>query len=98
MNRSETQFDYFSENFKRFEQDYYKYSALDIPLTFITDDILRMMTANQRNYFRLNQQQAKDNKNHYFVFEVKMIEYTRSYEYLGHQYTLNMDNKEKEDC
>ena len=98
MNQNETQFDYFSENFKRFEKDYYKYSALDIPLTFITDDILRMMTANQRNYFRLNQQQAKDNKNHYFVFEVKMIESTRSYKYLGHQYTLDMDNKEKEDC
>ena len=46
MNRKELyddklQLDYFSDSYLRFESDFYKYSALDIPLTFITDDILR---------------------------------------------------------
>lgn len=61
---------------------------LDIPLTFITDDILHVITSNQRSYFRLNQQKAKDKRDHYFLFEVKMVENTRSYKYIGHQYAL----------
>ena len=48
MNRKELyddklQLDYFSDSYLQFESDFYKYSALDIPLTFITDDILRTM-------------------------------------------------------
>jgi hypothetical protein len=88
INQNDIQFDYFSKNFHRFEEDFYKYSLLDIPLTFITDDILHVMTSNQRSYFRLNQQKAKDRRDHYFLFEMKMVENTRSYKYIGHQYTL----------
>ena len=88
INQNDIQFDYFSENFHRFEEDFYKYSLLDIPLTFITDDILHVMTSNQRSYFRLNQQKAKDKRDHYFLFKVTMVESTRSYKYIGHQYTL----------
>lgn len=52
MNRKELyddklQLDYFSDSYLRFESDFYKYSALDIPLTFITDDILRTMAMSQ---------------------------------------------------
>lgn len=27
-------------------------------------------------------------RDHYFLFEVKMVENTRSYKYIGHQYAL----------
>ena len=59
MNRKELyddklQLDYFSDSYLRFESDFYKYSALDIPLTFITDDILRTMAMSQKHYFKLN--------------------------------------------
>lgn len=30
------QMDYFSEDYIRFEEDFQKYSAMDIPLTFLT--------------------------------------------------------------
>lgn len=56
MNRKELyddklQLDYFSDSYLRFESDFYKYSALDIPLIFITDDILRTMAMSQKHYF-----------------------------------------------
>ena len=33
------QIDYFSDSYLKFEEDFYRYSAMDIPLTFLTDDI-----------------------------------------------------------
>lgn len=62
--------DYFSEDYIRFEEDFQKYSAMDIPLTFLVDDILRTMTMNQKNYFKLNKENSKDGRDHYFHFEV----------------------------
>ncbi len=35
------QIDYFSDSYLKFEEDFYRYSAMDIPLTFLTDDIMR---------------------------------------------------------
>jgi len=77
MNRKELyddklQLDYFSDSYLRFESDFYKYSALDIPLTFITDDILRTMAMSQKHYFKLNKSKSLDNRDHYFVFSIKM--------------------------
>lgn len=43
---------------------------MDIPLTFLVDDILRTMTMNQKNYFKLNKENSKDGRDHYFHFEV----------------------------
>jgi len=37
------QFDYFSGSYIKFEEDFYKYSAMDVLLTFLIDDILREM-------------------------------------------------------
>ena len=56
MNRKELyddklQLDYFSDSYLQFESDFYKYSALDIPWTFITDDILRTMAMSHKHYF-----------------------------------------------
>ena len=42
---------------------------MDIPLTFLTDDILREMDISQNNYFLLNKENARDGRNHYFHFE-----------------------------
>lgn len=37
------QFDYFSDSYIKFEEDFYKYSAMDVLLIFLIDDILREM-------------------------------------------------------
>ena len=52
-------------------QIFYKYSALDIPLTFITDDILRTMAMSQKHYFKLNKSKSLDGRDHYFVFSIQ---------------------------
>lgn len=33
------QMDYFSDNYIQFEEDFQKYSSMDVPLTFLIDDI-----------------------------------------------------------
>ena len=33
--RNELQMNYFSEEYRRFEEDFYRYSSLTIPLTFL---------------------------------------------------------------
>ena len=66
------QIDYFSDSYLKFEEDFYRYSAMDIPLTFLTDDIMREM--------------ARDGRNHYFHFEVSLPDsktLVRQYRYLG---------------
>lgn len=74
FNRNELQMDYFSDSYRCFETDFYRYSALDIPLTFLTDDILLVMSKSQHNYFKLNKENTKDNRGHYFIFDVKPVE------------------------
>ena len=48
--KNELQMDYFSENYRKFESDFYRYSALDTPLTFLTDDIMLAMAKSAKNY------------------------------------------------
>ena len=79
------QMDYFSEDYIRFEEDFQKYSAMDIPLTFLVDDILRTMAMNQKNYFILNKENSKDGRDHYFYFKIEMSDESkmvRKYQYL----------------
>ena len=64
------QIDYFSESYSHFEEDFQRYSNMSVPLTFLIDDILRTMALCRTNYFKLNQENAKDGRNHYFVFKV----------------------------
>ena len=66
------QMDYFSEDYIRFEEDFQRYSAMNVPLTFLIDDILRTMAMNQKNYFKLNKENAKDGRDHYFYFEIEV--------------------------
>lgn len=83
--KNELQMDYFSENYRQFENDFYRYSALDTPLTFLTDDILlTIMAKSSKNYFKLNKENAKDNRDHYFIFAVETLDdskLTRKYSY-----------------
>ena len=66
------QMDYFSEGYIRFAEDFQKYSAMDVPLTFLIDDILRTMAMNQKNYFKLNRENSKDGRDHYFYFTIQL--------------------------
>ena len=82
------QMDYFSDSYIRFEEDFQKYSALNVPLTFLIDDILRTMAMNQKNYFVLNKENAKDGREHRFYFRVvtgKESPINRTYAYMGLQ-------------
>lgn len=64
------QIDYFSDSYYQFEEDFYKYSTLDIPLPFLTDAILREMAMTHKRYFKLNKENAKDCQDHYFYFKI----------------------------
>ncbi len=67
--------DYFSDDYIRFEEDFQRYSAMNVPLTFIIDDILRTMEMNQKNYFKLNKENSKDGRDHYFHFKSRKIDF-----------------------
>ncbi|WP_249116159.1 DUF5960 family protein [Streptococcus oriscaviae] len=47
---------------------------MNIPLTFLTDDILKTMATSPKNYFVLNKEKARDNSDHFFIFEVNTID------------------------
>ena len=68
------QMDYFSDDFFRFEEDFQKYSSMNIPLTFLINDILRTMAINQKNFFVLNKEKTKDGREYCFWFEIKMLD------------------------
>lgn len=85
--KNSVQLDYFSQEYLKFEEDYYHYSAFDTPLVFLLDDILLTMASSQKNYFKLNKENAKDGRDHYFVFKVTMSldnQEVRVYTYQGH--------------
>ena len=71
--RNELQIDYTSDSYRRFESDFYRYSTLDIPLVFVIDDILLFMFKTGKNYFTLNKANAKDKRDHFFVFELENL-------------------------
>ena len=78
------QMDYFSDDYIRFEEDFPKYSAMNVPLTFLIDDILRTMAINQKNYFVLNKENAKDGRDHYYYFEIDDRVGCRKFHYKKH--------------
>ncbi|HFI0596258.1 TPA: DUF5960 family protein, partial [Streptococcus suis] len=63
--RKHLQMDYYSESYHDFERDFYRYSNLNIPLTFLTDDILKTMAISSKNYFVLNKEKSRDNRDHF---------------------------------
>ena len=72
--KNKLQMDYFSEDYFRFVVDFQKSSSMNIPLTFLINDILRTMAINQKNFFVLNKEKTKDGRDHYFWFEIKMLD------------------------
>lgn len=78
FHRNELQIDYFSDSYRRFESDFYHYSALDTPLTFLIDDILLFMFKSKKNYFKLNKENAKDHRDHYFIFSIETFDEQKS--------------------
>lgn len=71
FNKNQLQMDYFSDSYQKFEEDFYRYSKLAIPLTFLTDDLMHSMASSGINYFVLNKEKAKDNRDHYYIFKIE---------------------------
>lgn len=65
---NKVQLDYFSASYFKFEEDFEKYSAIGIPLTFLTDDMLVQMEASNKNFFKLNKANSLDGRDHYFYY------------------------------
>lgn len=89
LEKSSFQFDYFSSNYQKFEEDFYQYANINIPLTFLTDDILKLMHSSKKNYFRLNAANSNDNRDHYFIFKEHYQEDNHQvirYEYVRHKF------------
>ncbi|MCQ8265471.1 DUF5960 family protein [Streptococcus suis] len=80
--------DYYSESYQDFERDFYRYSNMNIPLTFLTDDILKTMATSRKNYFVLNKEKSKDNRDHYFIFDVEVVEETGITKKFSYQKTV----------
>ena len=72
--RNHLQMDYYSESYQDFERDFYRYSNMNIPLTFLTDDILKTMATSRKKYFVLNKEKSRDNRDHFFIFEVSTVD------------------------
>lgn len=88
LRQAVVQFDYFSDNYNRFADDFYEYSNMSLPLTFINDDILHSMAGAQKNYFVLSARNSHDKNDHVFMFKVRVVpdaQRIRVYEYVGHR-------------
>lgn len=91
------QFEYFSKSYQNFENDFYKFSNINTPLTFLLDDITHYLESSSKNYFKLSSQFTKDNKNHYFFFERKAIKENKNivnFSYLEHRSEHELQREE----
>ena len=95
--RNHLQMDYYSESYQDFERDFYSYSNMNIPLIFLTDDILKTMATSRKNYFVLNKEKSRDNRDHFFIFEVSTIdEYPLIYHYTYKKTTTYLAEKQEQ--
>lgn len=69
--KDKLQFDYFSDSYIKFEEDFYKYSTMDVPLTFLTDDILREMALSQKTILSSIRKIAKTDKITFSTLKLK---------------------------
>lgn len=64
---------------------------MSIPLTFITDDIHLSMATSHKCYFKLNQENAKDGQDHYFLFTIETInDNQKIHKYIYHRTVLSI--------
>lgn len=68
------EFNYYGEDYREFEKAFHELWIGEIPLTYLTDDLLKAMTKD-KPYFILPAQQAVDGRKHVFYFEVVGDEY-----------------------
>lgn len=90
IRQHQVQLDYSHDTLARLGSDFYRYSRLDIPLTFLLSDILEMMATTYQSYFKLAAVQASDGRDHYFHFTVRTtqeVHLIRIYQYVGHSFT-----------
>ena len=64
----ELQFDYFSQNYYQFQEDFYQFSNLPQPLMVMEDDILLHMASRQVTHKKLTKTKCWYNKYIYFHF------------------------------
>lgn len=85
----EGKINYYDESYILFEKDFLKYSAHEMPPTFLTYDIEKCMNATGHNYFCLPGQHAFDGRDHYFYFVKKKTKRGEIFfEYVKHSYKL----------
>jgi len=86
LEKNSIQFDYFSINYKNFEETFYEFSNVNVPLIFLTEDLLLHMFATGHSYFLLKAINSADERDHYFIFKkVTSSEnnFVSQFEYLG---------------
>ncbi len=86
LEKNSIQFDYFSINYKNFEETFYEFSNINVPLIFLTEDLLLHMFATGHSYFLLNAINSADDKDHYFIFKKVTSSdnnFVSQFEYLG---------------
>lgn len=96
LEKNSIQFDYFSINYKNFEEAFYKFSNINVPLIFLTEDLLLHMISTGHSYFILNSKNSADDKDHYFVFKkVTSSEnnFISQFEYLGQVSPIYFEDK-----
>ena len=96
LEKNSLQFDYFSINYKNFEETFYKFSNISVSLIFLTDDLLLHMISTGHPYFLLNSKNSADDRDHYFVFKkITSSEnnFISQFEYLGQVSPLYFEDK-----
>ena len=63
------EFDYYGEDYRDFEKAFHKHWIGEIPLTYLTDDLLKAMRPD-KPYFQMPPQQCVDGQRKWFVFEM----------------------------
>ena len=86
LEKNSIQFDYFSFNYKNFEETFYEFSNVNVPLIFLTEDLLLHMFATDHSYFLLKAINSADERDHYFIFKKVTSSdnnFVSQFEYLG---------------
>lgn len=64
-------FDYYSKNYRQYEEIFLKYSTMVEPPVFLNDDILHCMRSSGKNYFILNASNCNILRNIRFNFKLE---------------------------
>lgn len=64
-------FDYYSKNYRQYEEMFLKYSTMVEPPVFLNEDILHCMRSSGKNYFILNASNCNILRNIRFNFKLE---------------------------